>query len=77
MASKCNVRVPEELVLSLLTKPAIRDKYQQFTFLDYVKSHPQLRFCPGPNCQVSRAKFFHDANKQLENWLWKCKNSSI
>lgn len=54
MASKCNVRVPEELVLSLLTKPAIRDKYQQFTFLDYVKSHPQLRFCPGPNCQVSR-----------------------
>lgn len=54
MASKCNVRVPEELVLSLLTKPTIRDKYQQFTFLDYVKSHPQLRFCPGPNCQVSK-----------------------
>lgn len=52
MASKCNVRVPEELVLSLLTKPAIRDKYQQFTFLDYVKSHPELRFCPGPNCQI-------------------------
>ncbi|KAJ6641343.1 putative E3 ubiquitin-protein ligase ariadne-2 [Pseudolycoriella hygida] len=52
MASKCNVRVPEELVLSLLTKPNIRDKYQQFTFSDYVKSHPQLRFCPGANCQI-------------------------
>lgn len=53
MASKCNVRVPEELVLNLLTKPLVRDKYQQFAFLDYVKSHPELRFCPGPNCQVS------------------------
>lgn len=53
MASKCNVRVPEELVLNLLTKPVVRDKYQQFAFLDYVKSHPELRFCPGPNCQVS------------------------
>lgn len=54
MASKCNVRVPEELVLNLLTKPVVRDKYQQFAFLDYVKSHPELRFCPGPNCQVSK-----------------------
>ncbi len=44
MATKCNVRVPEELVLSLLTKPTIRDKYQQFTFLDYVKSHPEVFF---------------------------------
>lgn len=52
MATKCNVRVPEELVLNLLIKPLIRDKYQQFAFLDYVKSHPELRFCPGPNCQI-------------------------
>lgn len=52
MASKCNVRVPEEFILRLLIKPVIRDKYQQFAFLDYVKSHPELRFCPGPNCQV-------------------------
>lgn len=57
MASKCNVRVPEEFILRLLTKPIIRDKYQQFAFLDYVKSHPELRFCPGPNCQVICARF--------------------
>lgn len=50
MATKCNVRVTEELVLNLLTKPMVRDRYQKFAFLDYVKSHPELRFCPGPNC---------------------------
>lgn len=53
MASNCDERVPEELVLNLLNKPVLRDKYQQFAFQDYVKSHPELRFCPGPNCQVS------------------------
>lgn len=53
MASQCDVRAPEDLVMNLLTRPHLRDKYQQFIFQDYVKSHPQLRFCPGPNCQVS------------------------
>lgn len=52
MAQDCEVLVPEDFVLALLTRTALRDKYQQFTFQDYVKSHPQLRFCPGPNCQV-------------------------
>ncbi|XP_039955283.1 potential E3 ubiquitin-protein ligase ariadne-2 [Bactrocera neohumeralis] len=52
MAPMCNVRVPEDLVLTLVTRPVMRDKYQQFAFKDYVKSHPQLRFCPGPNCQI-------------------------
>ncbi|EDW08363.1 potential E3 ubiquitin-protein ligase ariadne-2 [Drosophila mojavensis] len=52
MAQQCNVRVPEDLVLTLVTRPVMRDKYQQFAFKDYVKSHPQLRFCPGPNCQI-------------------------
>lgn len=52
MAQKCNVRVPEDLVLTLVTRPVMRDKYQQFAFKDYVKSHPELRFCPGPNCQI-------------------------
>uniref|UniRef100_A0A182SGV5 RBR-type E3 ubiquitin transferase n=1 Tax=Anopheles maculatus TaxID=74869 RepID=A0A182SGV5_9DIPT len=53
MEQRCDVRVPEDLVLTLLNRPMLRDKYQQFTFADYVKSHPELRFCPGPNCQVS------------------------
>ncbi|KAG5677911.1 hypothetical protein PVAND_007627 [Polypedilum vanderplanki] len=52
MAPACDVLVPEDLVLSLISKPQIRDKYQQFAFQDYVKSHPELRFCPGTNCQV-------------------------
>lgn len=52
MATHCNVLVPEELVLTLLSKPHMRTKYQHFAFQDYVKSHPELRFCPGPNCQV-------------------------
>ncbi|EAT40872.1 AAEL007426-PA [Aedes aegypti] len=52
MEQRCDVRVPEDLVLNLLNRPMLRDKYQQFAFADYVKSHPELRFCPGPNCQI-------------------------
>lgn len=52
MAQMCNVRVPEDLVLTLVTRAVMREKYQQFAFKDYVKSHPELRFCPGPNCQI-------------------------
>ncbi|KAF7992175.1 hypothetical protein HCN44_001500 [Aphidius gifuensis] len=52
MAQNCKVLVPEDFVLSLLTKSNMRDKYQHFAFRDYVKNHPQLRFCPGPNCSV-------------------------
>lgn len=52
MAQGCGVLVPEDFVLSLLTKPNMRDRYQSFAFRDYVKTHPQLRFCPGPNCQI-------------------------
>lgn len=57
MARECNILAPEDFVLSLLTKSNRREKYQQFVFCDYVKSHPELRFCPGPNCNmVARAK---------------------
>ncbi|KRT83485.1 hypothetical protein AMK59_3084, partial [Oryctes borbonicus] len=52
MAKDCEVLAPEDFVLKHLIKPNLREKYQQFTFQDHVKSHPQLRFCPGPNCQV-------------------------
>ncbi|XP_077292104.1 E3 ubiquitin-protein ligase ari-2 [Arctopsyche grandis] len=52
MATNCEVRAPEDFVLALVHKPSLRDRYQQFCFQDYVKSHPQLRYCPGPNCQV-------------------------
>lgn len=52
MASDCDVRVPEDMVLSLIARPMLREKYQQFAFRDFVKSHPELRFCPGPNCEI-------------------------
>jgi ariadne-2 len=52
IALNCELLAPEGFVLTFLTLPDIRDKYQQFAFRDYVQSHPQLRFCPGPNCQV-------------------------
>lgn len=52
MAQECEVRAPEDFVISHVPKPALRERYQQFMFKDHVKSHPQLRFCPGPNCQV-------------------------
>lgn len=57
MAQDCEVRAPEDFVLSHVTKPALRERYQQFMFKDHVKSHPQLRFCPGPNCQVHSTYF--------------------
>ncbi|KAJ8867013.1 hypothetical protein PR048_032875 [Dryococelus australis] len=52
MAQDCKVLAPEDFVLNLLARPNLRDKYQQFAFRDYVKSHPLLRFCPGANCQI-------------------------
>lgn len=52
MAQECEVLATEDFVLTLLTRPQLREKYQQFAFRDYVKSHPELRFCPGLNCQV-------------------------
>lgn len=52
MAQDCELRAPEDFVLSHVTKPMLRERYQQFMFKDHVKSHPELRFCPGPNCQV-------------------------
>uniref|UniRef100_U5ELC0 RBR-type E3 ubiquitin transferase n=1 Tax=Corethrella appendiculata TaxID=1370023 RepID=U5ELC0_9DIPT len=52
MESMCDVLAPEDFVLNLLNRPILREKYQQYAFADYVKSHPELRFCPGPNCQI-------------------------
>lgn len=52
MANACDVLVPEDLVISLISRPQIRDKYQQLAFQDYVRSVAELRFCPGANCQV-------------------------
>ena len=52
MGSKCQILAPEDFLLPLLIRPRLREKYQQYAFADYVRSHPQLRFCPGPNCNI-------------------------
>ncbi|KAH1023008.1 potential E3 ubiquitin-protein ligase ariadne-2 [Dendroctonus ponderosae] len=53
MAKDCIVLAPEDFVLKHLHhKTSIREKYQHFIFQDYVKAHPELRFCPGPNCSI-------------------------
>ncbi|XP_022254670.1 potential E3 ubiquitin-protein ligase ariadne-2-like [Limulus polyphemus] len=57
MAQGCNILVPEDFALNMLSKSCLRERYQQFAFSDYVRSHPELRYCPGPNCTyVARAK---------------------
>lgn len=52
MGKDCDILVPEDFLCSVLSKPELRDRYSQLAFYDFVKSHPSLRFCPGPNCSV-------------------------
>lgn len=52
MAQACHELVPEDFALDLVSNPTLRKKYQQFAFTDYVKSHPELCFCPGPDCTI-------------------------
>lgn len=52
MGRGCNILVPEDFVLHLLTNPILRERYQECTFRDHVKSHPSLRFCGGASCRV-------------------------
>ncbi|XP_042207453.1 potential E3 ubiquitin-protein ligase ariadne-2-like [Homarus americanus] len=52
MGNSCQVLAPEDFVVPLLKRPRLKEKYQQYAFSDYVRSHPQLRFCPGPNCNI-------------------------
>ena len=57
MAQGCRILIPEDFALSRLSVPIHREKYEQFSFYEFVKSHPFLRFCPGVNCNgVIRAQ---------------------
>ena len=37
MGNECEVKVPEDFLYSVLSKPDLRDRYSQLSFLDYVK----------------------------------------
>ena len=52
MQSGCDNLVDEDLVLAHVTSPAVRERYIHLSFIDYVRCHPNLRFCPGPNCDI-------------------------
>lgn len=54
MGQGCDILVPQTFVLQLLSQKdeALKRRYLQFCLNDWVRSHPQLRFCPGKNCQA-------------------------
>lgn len=52
MAQNCDLLVSEAIVLRLPLSGYLRVQYRQFAFHNYVRSHPYLRFCVGPNCNV-------------------------
>ncbi|PIK47465.1 putative E3 ubiquitin-protein ligase ARIH2 isoform X1 [Apostichopus japonicus] len=52
MAIDCHIGAPEDFVLSFLHVETIRKKYDKFIFRDYIKSHYNLRFCPGTDCTM-------------------------
>jgi len=52
MQPGCDDLVDEDLVLAHVTSPAVRERYIHLSFIDYVRCHPNLRFCPGPNCDI-------------------------
>ena len=43
MSANCDTLAPDEFVLRHVNKEQVRDKYNQLTFQDHVRSHPQLR----------------------------------
>ena len=60
----CSVIATEDFVLPLLTTPQLKELYLRHAFSDYVRSHPGLRLCPGPNCNIIiRAK--EDKGKRI------------
>jgi hypothetical protein len=44
MSANCDTIVPNDFVLSHVSKEQLRDKYNQLAFQDHVRSHPQLRW---------------------------------
>eukprot|EP00088_Acartia_fossae_P015272 TRINITY_DN18340_c0_g1_i1.p1 TRINITY_DN18340_c0_g1~~TRINITY_DN18340_c0_g1_i1.p1 ORF type:complete len:516 (-),score=99.03 TRINITY_DN18340_c0_g1_i1:35-1582(-) len=52
MTVGCDNLVDEDMVLSTIMKRDLVVKYKHLSFLEYVRCHPNLRFCPGPNCPI-------------------------
>jgi len=52
MSANCDTLAAEDFVLAHISMDNVRDMYNQLSFRDFVRSHPQLRFCPGNNCKL-------------------------
>lgn len=52
MTLKCDLLVPEDIVLSIVNKQILKKQYQDLAIRKYIESHPLLRFCPGANCNA-------------------------
>lgn len=52
MSNQCHLLAPQEFVMRHVRKPHIQGKYRDVMFHENVRSHPQLRFCPGLNCSI-------------------------
>lgn len=52
MSANCDSLAAEDFVLAHISVENVRDMYNQLSFRDFVRSHPQLRFCPGTNCKL-------------------------
>lgn len=80
MMPNCDIILSEDLVLALVTTPGVRERYIHLSFIDYVRCHPNLRFCPGPNCDIvvkaeeSVAKECHCVSCK-SRFCFKCGNS--
>ena len=72
----CSVIAPEDFVLPLLATPQLKERYIRHAFSDYVRSHPELKFCPSPHCNMiiraneNKAKRIvcHSCNAKF--WYW-------
>lgn len=55
MSVNCHLRVPDQMIFSLLTNQEdrhIREKFIKLTITEYVQSHPRLKYCPGRDCSM-------------------------
>ena len=52
MVKDCHSPVPADFVADVVKDSKVLEKYAKNCLKEHVSCHPQLRFCPGPNCNV-------------------------
>ena len=75
MSPNCDILAAEDFVLAHIQRENVQDMYNQLTFLDFVRSHPQLRFVkfifwPRFYIMVLGIVFFHSLTFHVLFGLW-------